>query len=90
MNEFFDLHDNIFIKMDINWSDGDATLYFSNNKIIICKNTIKIDFSRKMEWGKSICVNMYELKKIDMYQNLSIEIQSGDIISITAEKIIFS
>lgn len=89
------LHDAVLIKVEIEWQTGNALLLLrmhingegSKEIELHCLNFESVIIPRKLEWGKSSSINE---AKIEHVQNaLIIEMQSGDVINIKAEKFSF-
>jgi hypothetical protein len=86
------MHDWIFLTANINWADGLARLCFKNQKseivVIEAEDLSDLHLPRLQEWGASASVNEvkgpYDVQ--DGLQKLEIEMQSGDLILLTAKK----
>jgi hypothetical protein len=89
------MHDWILISISFDWKHGKLTMEFSGNKptssFFYAENVSDLQVPRNQEWGPSIYVNGMKgpeelgngLKKVRF------EIQSGDVIEVTAENFIF-
>jgi hypothetical protein len=87
-----EMHDWTFLTANINWAAGIAQLCFKNQKsemvTIEAENLLDLHLPRLQEWGPSVSVNEvkgpYDVQS--GFQKLEIEMQSGDLISLTAKK----
>ncbi|WP_330986200.1 MULTISPECIES: hypothetical protein [Enterobacterales] len=86
------MHDFTLLNINVEWATGIAKIALLNNKSL--EASIRIDglilikIPRLNEWGESISINSAK-SGISSCGNMSlnIEMQSGDIIEIIAEKI---
>jgi len=90
------LHDASLLNFFLEWEKGKLTieLRFYDDQVasinllkIIAINWITFNCPKKEEWGPSVSINQMNIKKLSKdIQHLSIEMQSGDIISIDAKE----
>ncbi len=90
------MHDYTLMNIDINWLNSYIKIFVKNyeSKIIVinCKNFKKFDISKFEEWGKSNSINEITPNLVEekICIELVIEMQSGDLINISAENIFLS
>lgn len=87
------MHDLTLLNINIEWATGIVKIALLNNKSlnvsIFIDGLILIKIPRLNEWGESVSINSTKLGLSSCgNMSLDIEMQSGDIIEIIAEKII--
>jgi hypothetical protein len=85
------MHDWILVDIVYNWGDGNCRLQFRNQSSVDCyiyaRKVIKLVVPRNEEWGHSNSVNKLIGPILDTCgRKLEIQMQSGDVIVICAEK----
>lgn len=87
------MHDFTLLSINVEWVTGIANVALLNNKSL--EATIRIDglilikIPRFNDWGESISINSVKSGTSSCgNMSLNIEMQSGDIIEIVAERII--
>lgn len=86
------MHDWLFIGMNATWENGSIELKLNNPSSQLVSihaiNFFNFEASRKMELGESNSINSHELISCgdSTWHILSIEMQSGDVIRIEAER----
>lgn len=89
------MHDWTLLSLLVDWREGQLVIKLLNNKseqVLIKANGVKlINIPKSDEWGESVSVNeVIELgKNPHGFEKMKIEIQSGDVIEVVAEEIVF-
>ncbi|KHT14765.1 hypothetical protein [Pectobacterium brasiliense] len=89
------MHDWTLLSLLVDWGEGTLVIKLLNNKsepVVIKANGVKLlNIPKSDEWGESASVN--EVIEFDRnpygFERIKIEIQSGDVIEIVAEEILF-
>lgn len=92
-----ELHDATLLSVALDWRSGTAALHFRTanvsapNAVISGIATRLLQCPREMMWGPSVSVNrtMFEESGVDGVPRLEIEMQTGDVIVLVAERIEF-
>ena len=85
------MHDWTFVSLLIDWIKGNVTLIFKDHRSEevrwVGEKFVELRISRREEWGESFSVNQVNepVKLNNGNYQLSIEIQSGDVIEIEAQ-----
>jgi hypothetical protein len=89
------MHDWTLLSISFDWGTGNAVLTFrrSGSELVSvqAEGVSNLQVPRMNEWGKSVSVNEVRgpSKDVGGLQTLEIEMQSGDVIKITALSFIF-
>ncbi|MCH7335316.1 hypothetical protein [Acinetobacter sp. NIPH 2699] len=89
------MHDWSLISIQIDWIQSSLIVHLkdsqSQNVMLIAEKFKTFNISKKNEWGESISINqIINLSILDNGNSfLKVEIQSGDVFEIEAEKITF-
>ncbi len=86
------MHDWVLLDILCQWSDQAAVLnlrFSDGDHKIVVHGLKKLEMAADYPWGKSVSINRFIQCDLleNVPHNLSIEMQSGDIISIEAELI---
>jgi hypothetical protein len=79
-----DLHDATLRGLVVSWPDGSVTARFrtaSGEVVITARGLRHLDLPRDEPWGPSVSVN----RVVQTAGRLTIEMQSGDVVTIDAE-----
>lgn len=87
------MHDWTLVFIQVDWQNAFVSLHFRNSEsdqaLLEAKGFTDIHIPKKDEWGESVSVN--EVSDIELLpsgqQRLTIEMQSGDVLSLEAEVI---
>lgn len=88
------MHDWTFLEIRIDWQNGSVIATFRNTTshevTLTAKGLVDIHVPKKEEWGRSVSVNEIRgpFKFDNKFQKLTIEMQSGDSITIIARSIL--
>lgn len=87
-----DMHDWTLIKIVYEWEHGGHCRIFfrdrsSTDRSVEAHQVSTLSIPRKEEWGPSVSVNSVSYKRSKDHQEMNIEMQSGDVISVTAYSI---
>lgn len=93
MKEKIDIHDWSLISIHIDWIQSNLAVHLKNNQYedvtLIAEKFKSFHIANNTEWGKSISIN--QILDFSISENghsrIIIEIQSGDLFEIEAEKI---
>ncbi|WP_409307760.1 hypothetical protein [Pectobacterium sp. B1J-3] len=89
------MHDWILLSLLVYWGKGELVIKLLDNSsesVVIKANGIRlINIPKNDKWGESVSINgIIELgRDSDGLERMKIEIQSGDVIEIVAEEILF-
>ncbi|MCG8711119.1 hypothetical protein JHU04_004497 [Brenneria sp. 4F2] len=89
------IHDWTLLSLLVDWSKGELNISLLNSgseQVVIKANGIKlINIPKSDEWGESVSVNELIEFNADFngFERMRIEVQSGDVIEVIAEKILF-
>lgn len=87
------MHDWTLLDMSYSWKDKEYVVRLldqsSNITYVKAFNVQRVAFTHIEEWGPSVSVNSFEEHKDNNgVQEIDIEMQTGDVINIVAERII--
>jgi hypothetical protein len=85
----FDLHDWSLQSIAYEWDKSEAVILFKGNALLnalVAKDVCDLQIPHKRHWGPSVSVNRVDgpLELPNGQQKLTIEMQSGDVISVVA------
>jgi hypothetical protein len=80
------LHDSILTRFEFNWADATLSFYFNIGGasaiiILVATGVSSCSFEKKSPWGPSVCVNEINIYNEGDNSKLTIEMQSGDVIT---------
>lgn len=84
------MHDWTLVSLTFDWQGASVTLSLRNPNSetvsLVAENVVNLSMPKRDEWGRSVSVNEVAGPTLqsDGTQTLRIEMQSGDIIEITA------
>ena len=86
------LHDAILERVEIAWETGVATIGFERVPgtafVLTARGLLDFSMPRRQDWGPSVCVNSAHVQRNEAGDVLlTIEMQSGDTISVVAERL---
>ena len=79
-----DLHDATLQQLVVNWPASSVTVYFrtaTGEAVMTGMGLRRLDLPRSEPWGPSVSVNQV----VQRHGCLTIEMQSGDVVTIEAE-----
>ena len=87
------LHDAVFLSIDLPWAEGTARLRFRLAHKAVClaiSGVSRVELSRQFPWGRSECVNEVRVaaEPPDAGVKMDLEMQSGDRILISGSAIL--
>lgn len=88
------MHDWTLVSMTFDWQAASVTLCLRNPSSetvsLVAENVVNLSMPRRDEWGRSASVNEVAgpALRSDGTQTLRIEMQSGDVIEITADSFV--
>lgn len=88
-----DFHDSLIQTISLDWEDGVALIRLKMHDLarskvtgIYCYGLISLNCPRRLSWGFSKSVNHLHLSETPEGTTLTIEMQSGDELTFTAER----
>ena len=90
MNELEKFHDATFLGCELDWSSGELVVRLkihTGEKNFHCQAVKDFSITRQEEWGPSVSVNSVSISDNDNLMELTIEIQSGDLLKCRCEKV---
>lgn len=93
MEKNISMHDWSLISIHLDWIQSHLTIHLKNKQsediMLIAERFKTFNISQKNEWGESISIN--QILNFSILENgnafIQIEVQSGDLLEIEAEKI---
>ena len=87
------MHDWTLTEIRYSWSERVCYLVVRSPSLtterIVCREPITLNLTQEDEWGESVSINSIEMKRLSNgYDELCIEMQSGDSIYVRAKQII--
>ena len=84
------VHDWTLLSVALEWDGGKATVTFKSctgTEVLVAHSVVDLHISHLNEWGPSVSVNEVRgpLATGEALQSVEIEMQSGDVLSITAK-----
>lgn len=94
MQKTLDLHDATLLALDFNWLDSKLRCLIrhvstTSNMICVIFNDVQlVRIPSVHPWGMSASINSWIYEELDVGVSSSIEMQSGDIIEVTARNLV--
>jgi hypothetical protein len=84
------MHDWTLLSVVFEWSDRKVIVNFKSHRrveILVAHSVVDLHVPQTNAWGPSVSVNEVRgpLVRSDSFQTVEIEMQSGDVLSITAK-----
>lgn len=89
-----ELHDATLDRVTFYWERGEVELLVRSRESseirIVAQGTARLSITRRLEWGPSCSINQLSVQRTDRdeLQTVLIEMQSGDVLTIEAERFV--
>lgn len=86
---FQEFHDATLMDVHVDWPNGEIRIAFrvcstdSHTISLLGVSLMALECTRMFPWGRSFSVNEIRMEAIDELQRVTIELQSGDLITAT-------